>query len=705
MTPITTGSRASYLFELKGIPEEITVVRFDLFERLSSPFELKLTLASTALIALDDAMSQEALFTIRADGEDRFVHGIVNRFEFVGQTGSSVQNIKYLYRARVVPFTELLSLERDCRIFQNKNVQDIVEDIFKDSGIPSDRYEFKLKIKDHKRRFCVQYRESDLDFITRILYEEGIFYFYTHTPDKHVMIFGDDAGISPDIPGEKEIAFRAASGLNPEKDVISVIEFSKRLRPGAYTQTNYNFKKVSIPLETKERSKDEKIRSFEVYDYPGPYGDSDRGKMLAKVRLEELTALQEQASGESNCPRLIPGHVFSLTDYDFKEFNRDYLVVQLNVSGSQPQSMEEQAGIGGTTFVSEFVAIPASVTYRPRKTVEKPYIQGIQTATVVGPANEEIYVDEHGRVKVHFHWDRKGKKDEQSSCWLRCAQTWGGQGWGSVFIPRIGDEVIVSFMEGDPDWPIITGSVYNADRPPLYDLPANKTRTSIKTKSYPNSNGFNELRFEDLAGSEEIYLQGEKDWNILIKNNKGENVGHDETLSVVNNRAKTVGVNQSESIGANKNILVGGSHSESIGGSMMLTVGANKTDTTAAVSAETVGAAKVLTVGGAYQVSVGGAANLTIGGASGEEVGGVKTLMVGGSMMESVGGDRTATAGGTHTMKAKKIAIEAEDEVSIKAGGATIVLKKSGDITINGKDISVKASGDVVVKGSKVAHN
>ncbi len=695
MSLLQQGSQADFTFKIQGAPD-VAVVDFSGSEKISTPFEFFISLASADRIYFDDVLRQEALLTIEAAGGARYFHGIISQFDHTGKDG-----LNYLYRACLVPFTQLLSLERDCRIFQNKNVQDIIANIFSDSKIPSDRYDFKLRHKERKRHNCVQYRETDLDFISRILAEEGIFYFYTHASDKHVMVFGDDPGIYPDIPGAKEIAFRSSSGLNPEDEAVSVIDFSRRLRPGAYAQTNYNFKKVSVPLSTQERSKDEKIRSFEVYDYPGLYGDADRGKMLARARLDALTALQAQAKGESNCPRMLPGHVFTLAGHDVSSFNADYLLISVSHEGRQSQALEERSDEAGAGYSNVIKAIPAKTAYRPSANMGKPCIRGIQTATVVGPANEEIYVDEHGRVKVHFHWDRKGKKDEQSSCWLRCAQTWGGQGWGSVFIPRIGDEVIVSFMEGDPDWPIITGSVYNADRPPLYDLPANKTRTSIKTKSYPNSNGFNELRFEDLAGSEEIYLQGEKDWNILIKNNKGENVGHDETLSVVNNRAKTVGVNQSESIGANKNILVGGSHSESIGGSMMLTVGANKTDTTAAVSAETVGAAKVLTVGGAYQVSVGGGANLTVGGASGEEVGGVKTVLVGGSMMETIGGDRTQEVFGEFVIRGKKIDIQADDEISVGAGSASVNLK-GGAVAILGAGILLKADSNVKFKGSKV---
>jgi type VI secretion system secreted protein VgrG len=690
------GSDASLFFEIKDT-SALEVIRFEASEHLSSPFLVNVNLAGETQIKFDEVIQKEALLTITSDGTDRYIHGIVVKFEHTGKSGSGSDKVKYLYSAEIIPLTQLLSLEQDCRIFQNKNVQDIVADIFKDSGVPSDRYEFRLKNKEHKRRFCVQYRETDLDFINRILQEEGIYYFYEHSKEKHLMVFADDPVYYKPIAGNATVTFKPASGLNPEKEAISDIGFSHQLQTGTYTQTNYNFKHPSTPLEIQEKNKDNKIQKYEIYDYPGQYGAQDRGRKLTKTRMEGQTALKEQASGTSNCPRLISGHTFTLDGHDFQSFNKEYFLIAVSHSGEQSQTLEEQAGTSGTSYINSFTAIPSAVTYHPIKTIEKPYIKGIQTATVVGPENEEIYVDEYGRVKVQFHWDRKGKKDEQSSCWLRCGQTWGGAGWGAMFIPRIGDEVIVSFLEGDPDWPMITGSLYNGANPPLYDLPGNKTRSTIKTKSYPKSNGYNELRFEDKAGSEEVYLQGEKDWNILIKNDKGQTVGHDETLTVANNRTKSVGVNQTVSIGAN--------HTE--------TIGANKTETVTINKAETIGVAKELTIGGLYQVSVGAAMNETVIAAKTEEVGLTKAVYVGVHMNEKILGNRviavdknmSTTVKQNSTLKAKTITLEADDEIIFKTGGSTISMKSSGEIVIKGATITENASGEIVIKGAKTAIN
>ncbi|MHB8137723.1 MAG: type VI secretion system Vgr family protein [Smithellaceae bacterium] len=687
------GSQANFSFKIKGINEPTGVVDFHAFEQLSLPYTVDVSLLSKHEINFEDVMQKEALLSINGGQAERYFHGIVRKFELV-----SSANNRFFYDVQIVPLIQLLSLEKDCRIFQNKHIQDIVADIFKDSKIDTDRYEFRLKNKEHKRRFCVQYRETDLDFVNRILQEEGIYYFFEHTKDKHLLVFADDRTCYKPIAGDSNIPFKAASGLKPAQENIHEIKFSKRLRPGTYTQTNYNFKHPSTPLEIKEKSKDEEIQKYEIYDYPGQYGEQDRGKKLAKVRLEENNALTTQANGKSNCFRFSPGFTFKLNDYYANSCNKEYFIIGVLHTAQQPQTEEESAASdGGSCYSNIFMCAPSDVAYRPLREINKPYIKGVQSATVVGPENEEIYVDEHGRVKVQFHWDRKGKKDEQNSCWLRCVQTWGGGGWGAMFIPRVGDEVLVDFMEGDPDWPIITGSVYNASNPPLYDLPANKTRSTIKTKSYPNSKGFNELRFEDKAGQEEVYLQGEKDWNILIKNDKGQNVGHDETLTVTNNRVKTVGVNQTVSIGAN--------HTE--------TIGANKTETVTINKAETIGVAKELTVGGLYQVSVGAAMNETVIAAKTEEVGLTKAVFVGVHMNERILGNRSISVDKgmstsvkqNSTLKAKTIMLEADDEIIFKTGDSIISMKSSGEIAIKGATITENASGEIVIKGAKTAIN
>ena len=674
------GSQASLLFEIKGAPK-IEIAYFQAQERISEPFAVHVAVASTSQIQYDDVIQKEALLTISGAEADRHFHGIVRKFEHTGKSGQ-----KFLYQAEIVPSLMLLSLKQDCRIYQDKDVAKIIADIFQKAGIAADRYEFRLKNKDHLRKFCVQYRETDMDFVCRLLQEEGIFYFFEHSKDRHVMVFGDDTVNYKPIEGNQEVSFKPPSGLNPEKESISYVDFSRRLRPGTYTHTNYNFKKPSVDLETRGKAKDEMQQKFEIYDYPGQYGLEDRGNRLAKIHLEAGKALEEQTNGNSTCPRLVAGFTFKLEGHDFKAFNREYLLVGVSHSGQQPQTLEEQSGSGaGSSYSNTFLAIPSTVTYRPLRTIEKPFVRGMQTATVVGQKGEEIDTDKWGRVMVQFHWDRMGKNDEKSSCWIRVGQMWGGVGWGAQFIPRVGDEVLVDFMEGDPDWPIIVGSVYNETNQPIYDLKNDKTQSGIKTRSYPDGPGFNELRFEDKKGKEHIYLQGEKDWNILIKNDKGQNVGHDEALSVANNRTKTVGANQSETIGANKEIQVGANHTETIGSNMSLSVGSNasvavggtKTESVALASAENVGGAKAVTVGGALAITVAGAMNTAVGLVQAEEVGLIKKTMVG-----------------------KSYDITAGDSIKITCGKSMIEMAKDGTITISGVRLDITGSGPVNINGT-----
>lgn len=430
----------------------------------------------------------------------------------------------------------------------------------------------------------------------------------------------------------------------------------------------------------------------EIYEFPGDYGLPPDGSNKAKTHLEEAKALEESAQGTSNCARFIPACTFSISDHTHDDLNKEYCLIAVNHEGSQPNVYGENSGIGGDySYSNYFIAIPADTVYRTRKTLNKPYVRGLQSAVVTGPKGEEIHTDEYGRVKVQFHWDREGKKDEKSSCWLRTSQHWSGNGWGLVSLPRIGDEVLVDFLNGDPDWPIMVGTVNNAASPALYDLPANKTQSGIKTRSTPGGTAanFNELRFEDKMGSEEVYLQGEKDWNILIKNDKGQRVGHDETLLVGNNRTKTIGVNQLEQVGAN--------HTE--------TIGANKYETVTINKAETIGVAKELTIGGLYQVSVGAAMNETVGAAKTEEIGGAKIVAVGAHMSETVVGTRSIDTGQTHSLKAQKILVEAADEIVFSTGSASISMKSNGNIIISGSNIQVKGSGNITIKGQKVTTN
>ena len=685
-----SASRAQFTFEFLDLDYDVSVLEFNAAENVSHLPGVNITLVSEQVIPCDEVVRQEGLLTIinpnRADGPDRYFHGILRKFRQTGMNGRF-----QIYEAQLVPSLWLLSLKQNCRIFQDMKLQDIVGKILQESGITPDLYEFRLAHEDIFNKFNVQYNETDLHFISRLLEKEGIFYFFEHYADRHVLIFCDTEAYYQDIKGNTAIPFNAGGMASASESSISSFDYSDRLKPGVLTHTNYNFKTPSVDLKTDFKGENNKPdEPFEIYNYPGSHGETKRGARLAQIGLEAIVALKEKGKGASNCIQLTPGTTFHLTGHNDQKLNQEYFLFGVAHGGTQPGALKEQAPADATPGYSNvFIVIPSSVTYRPEQRHGKPMVPGLLSAIVTGPKGEEIWPDEYGRVNVQFHFDREGQRDEKSSCWLRTMQFWNGTTWGSQFIPRVGDEVLVSFINGDMDYPIIMGSAINEAKQPNYSLPANKTQSGIRTRSSPggSADNYNELRFEDQMGAEEVYLQGEKDWNILIKNDKGQTVRNDETLLVSNNRGKTIGNNQVENVGAN--------HTE--------TIGANKSETVAINKAETIGIAKELTIGGLYQVSVGGAMNKTVAALKSEETGGAKIVMVGAHMNETVVGDREIDTGTTHTIKAESLFAAGADEIIFKTGKAMISMKKNGSIQVIGGTVTFTASNLLKIKGAKVA--
>ena len=697
MTVGLGANQASFLFEIPYTTYNFRVLSFEAVEAISALFQVNVTVGCEDDIDFEEIAGKEAVLTIRSrggveSGSIRYFHGNICKFKEVGDNDEY-----YLYRARLVPAIWRLSLEQDCRIFQNTSLQSIIGEILLESGITSDMYKFLLKDEELNCRYCVQYNETDLNFIFRLLEEEGIFFFFEHSSDKHVMVFCDFSFHCLDISGNPSLRQIPSDGRVPDRESITAFNLSKRLRSDAVTTGSFNYKRADLHLSAEQHSGNERLS--EIYEYSGTFGNGGRGKKLATIRLEEHASLEEKAKGESGCPRLTPGFTFKFTADGFDRSPVDYLLLAVEHVGDQPQSLDAQ-GAESTEYWNGFICVPAAVNPRPSRITPKPVIPGMQSAMVTGPPGEEIYPDEFGRVKVRFHWDRKGKNDDKSSCWLRYLQGWGGNGWGMQFIPRVGDEVLVAFLDGDPDRPVIVGSLYNNANMPLYNPLERKTVSSIKTRSYPKGgrDNFHELRFEDRKGNEEIYLQSEKDWNILVKNDKGEIVGHDETRIVKHNRVKTVGADQSETIGNDKTIKVGSNHSEFIGADMELVVGSNKSEEVALNSAESVGFAKELTTGGLYQISVGGVMNETVAGAKTEEVGLAKAVAVGANMTENVIGSRRVTVGTT-------LEISAGESVLIRCGKSTLLMDSDGNLVINGAKLSFSATDMVKITGKDVEIN
>jgi type VI secretion system secreted protein VgrG len=591
MALIESAHEAKFLFKVKKTSLETLVVDFMAIERLSFPFELNVSLACEDEIAFDDVVGKEALLTLLGNDGDRHCHGIINTFKQTGSKGHF-----HLYRARVVPSLWLLSLEHDCRIFQNLSVQDIVKQILQDGKITADRFDFRLQNQYPPRDYCVQYRETDLNFISRLLEEEGIFYFFEHSEDKHVLVFADSTVAYKPIPGNADLPFNPSSDMVPEEEYVHEFAFSQRILSGKMTRRDFNFEKPSLDLTANEEAKS--FQKLEVYDYPGKYGDQNQGKKLAKIRLQESVAFKEKAEGRSICPRFAPGFTFKLTDHERQGFNQEYLLVEAVHAGSQPQVLEEQSGSGeGSSYSNDFLGIPSGVTFRPERKTPKSIVEGPQTALVVGPKGEEIYTDKYGRVKVQFHWDREGKQDDKSSCWIRVGSLFAGGNYGVLFTPRIGQEVIIDFLEGDPDQPLITGRVYNADNMPPCTLPEEKTKSTIKSNTSVGGKGFNEIRFEDEKGKEQIFIHAEMDEDIRVKSDCREWIGNDRHLVVKRDQVEKierdshVKIERDEireitrdhhvTINGKEAVVIVGSRSQTVSGDMIEVFKANHKEETA----------------------------------------------------------------------------------------------------------------------------
>jgi type VI secretion system secreted protein VgrG len=434
------------------------------------------------------------------------------------------------------------------------------------------------------------------------------------------------------------------------------------------------------------------------------------------------------------------GCLFTLLEHPRDDQNREYLVTSATHTIHSDVFEGSTAAKGQDLYSNSFSAIDSKTPFRPARTTPKPHIRGPQTAIVVGPSGEEIHTDEHGRVKLQFHWDRYGKSDENSSCWVRVSQVWAGKNWGAMHIPRIGQEVIVEFLEGDPDRPIITGRVYNGEQIPPYGLPANKTQSGVKSRSSKGGSGanFNEIRMEDKKGAEQLYVHAEKNQDNIVENDETTSVGHDRTETVGHNETISIGHDRTEIVANNEQISIGNNRTEqvavnetiAIGFNRSVTIGMNKTETIAINKAETIGAAKELTIGGLYQVSVGAVMNETVALAKTQEVGATKSTTVAGDVSEnynssqstSVANDHTESIGKNQTLSigenqtiqvGKNLTIEVGDQIVIQTGKASITLKKDGTIQISGKDITingsgkidVKASNNITMKGQKILQN
>ncbi|MGA8054090.1 MAG: type VI secretion system Vgr family protein, partial [Burkholderiales bacterium] len=525
-------------------------------------------------------------------GGPRCFNAHVTRFGMVGMVGRY-----YHYHLSARPWLWLLTRAADCRIFQKKTVPDIVKEIF--GKYSAANFDFRITETYPQWDYCVQYRETDFNFVSRLLEQEGIYYFFEHSDGKHKLIVADSPTAHSVCAGYETLPYipvDRAPRLGQE--YVSDWSFAHEIETGAFMLQDFDFTKPAVDLKVERKLKrSHEFAQFEFFDYPGEYEKRDEGDHYVRARLEELQCQHQLCRGATNARGPGVGHLFKLTGQGRQDQNQEYMLLSADYSLEYTE-YEAREG-AGSSFSCAFAAMPSNEPFRPARLTPKPMLQGPQTAIVVGPAGDEIYTDEYGRVKVQFHWDRYGKKNENSSCWVRVSHPWAGKNWGMVAIPRIGQEVIVDFLEGDPDQPIITGRVYNADQMPPYELPANKTQTGAKSRSSTGGSGanFNEIRFEDKKGSEQLYIHAEKNQDNIVENDETTSVGHDRTETVGNNETITIGVDRTESVGNNETISIGVNRTETVGANESITIGANRTISVGASETATVALQRTHAVG------------------------------------------------------------------------------------------------------------
>jgi type VI secretion system secreted protein VgrG len=658
-------------------------------ELVSGLFELGLDLQSEdGAIDFKKIVGKSVTVTVKlADGTDRYFNGIVSRFVQAGG-----DDVFYNYFAEVRPWLWLLTMSVDCRIWQNKSVPDIVTGLFTELGFTD--YKDSTTGTYTPLEFCVQYNESAFAFISRLLESAGIFYSFEHADGVHTLVLADDASAFKACAGAATVEV-GTFGTWTQQNVVAGLAFEQSVIPGQYAVDDFGFETPSTNLMgSSDSTKATNGSKRRIYEYPGGFVKKDAAETLAKLRMETEEWPQTLLRGRSFSPALCAGGKTTITKSGREDVNAAWLLL----------SVVHNATLDG--YTSSFTAAPSDATIRPPRRQEKPVIAGTQTAIVVGKSGEEIWTDQYGRVKVQFHWDQKGKNDENSSCWIRVVHGWAGKSWGQIFLPRVGMEVVVSFLEGDPDRPLITGAVYNAEQTVPYTLPADQTKSTVKSNTSKGGVGFNELRFEDKKDSEEVYIHAQKDFNRVVTNNDDLKVGMvkkekgkgNQTVTVYNDRTVTLedGNAAVQVKKGNRDIKVDtGNETHTVAGTRGVTVTKAETHTNKDAFEQKVTKNYTLTVDGDLTIDVKGKVTIK----SGKDM-----LLQSAAKLTAKATTDLATSGtnisnkATSDLKNEGLNITNKAGVNLKNEGAMMTNKASGMHT-------VEAGGILTVKGSLVKIN
>lgn len=554
-----TFNRYNFRLKIPDLEHDLQVFKFKGCEAISSSYAFDVELISERKnMDLQHLLNKPVFLAFNKQGNG--VHGLVYRV-VQGDSGKRLTH----YKIQLVPRLAYLEHRTNQRIFQQVSVPQIITLILKEHGILSDTYRFQLSAHYSPRDYCVQYHESDLHFIERLCHEEGLHYHFQHSDSGHRLVFGDDQTVFPRL--DRPTVYKHGGSMVCDEPVIQQFGLRLETRTNRVTRRDYDFKKSSFLLESVCRPGIDELRpDLEVYDYPGGFTQEERGKLLSRRALERHRADYRQAEGKSDQPELATGHFLTLSEHPRQEWNDLWLLTEVQHEGKQPQVLEE--GITSDTdaqkdcfhqgYRNTFVATPWDAIFRSQRAYQKPRMSGSQTAIVTGPEGEDIHCDAYGRVKVRFFWDRAGHFDDGSSCWLRVASSWAGNGYGGVTIPRVGMEVLVSFIEGDPDKPLISGCLTNSANPLPYPLPAHKSRTVFRSRSSPDGKGFNELHLEDRAGQELIYLRAQRDMEQKIENDSRLEVGNERRETIKGNSITVLQAEEHRTTAADRTIQVDG---------------------------------------------------------------------------------------------------------------------------------------------------
>jgi len=616
------------------------------------------------------------------DSGKRHFNGFVTRFGTGSRRGSY-----FAYRATVHPWLWFLTRTADCRIFQEMSVPDIVKKVFEDHSVAN--FQFKLFRSYRKWVYCVQYRESDFNFVARLLEHEGIYWYFEHEDGKHKLVLVDSQSAHDAAPDCKTLPYiEEGAKTSPDIDCVSNWAFSREVRTGKVMLTSYDFERPSTDLKVKSNKvRQHSLADYELFDFQGDYVQSGDGSQWAEDRIEELQTPFQLLKGESNAQGIQVGHLLAMTHHPRQDQNDKYLITSLALR-AHVDGYEAGNEPGG--LHCEFSAIPSTQQFRPPRTTPKPFVQGPQTAVVVGPGGEELFTDKYGRVKVQFHWDRYGQKNEKSSCWVRVAHPWAGKNFGVVDIPRIGQEVVVDFLEGDADQPLITGRVYNAEQMPPWDLPANATQSGILTRSskgggYGNANA---IRFEDKAGSEQLWIHAEKNQDIEVEKDETHWVGQDRKKTIDRDETTQVKHDRTETVDNNETITIHGARTEVVDKDETITIHQNRT--------ETVDKEETITIHGGRTETVDKNESITIHGARTEKVDKDETITIDGGRTETVAKEETITINGGRTETVAK-----DENITIN-GGRTETVAKNETITINGgRTETVAKDENITIHGGR----